>query len=187
MRELNYTESHCTFETKHLLIRNIIENNVDQKQKLAGDTLHLLTSKVTEFLPDSWQDIKSIDDSLKWIEDRQKESTFLNVKRLVTGELIGFIFIYEPENQEKYFDLMFGYLLSEACWGKGYGTELIKGLVNWSKNFGNIKSLSGGVATKNTGSVRVLEKCGFISLDQDRTDGETMMFKQEFNTNFSEI
>ena len=61
MRELNYTESHCKFKTKRLVIRNIIENNVGykHKQKLAKEVLHIVTPKVTEFLPDSWQVIKN--------------------------------------------------------------------------------------------------------------------------------
>lgn len=182
MRKSNYTESQCNFKTKRLMIKSLIENNVEksQKKKLAKEVLSILTPEVTEFLPDSWQEINSINDSYKWLDERHEESTFLTVRLLLTGELVGLIFLYEPEIQEKYFDLMFGYLFAETSWGKGYATELIKGLVKCCKNTGNIKSLSGGVAIKNVGSVKVLEKCGFKYLKQDSTAGNTMMFKQEF-------
>lgn len=73
--------------------------------------------------------------------------------------------------------MMFAYLISETLWWKGYGTELIKGLVVWCKSSRNIRSLSGGVATKNTGSARILEKCGFVALDHATSVKDTMIVK----------
>lgn len=180
MRKVNHTQSHCLFKTKRLRIERNIEFN---KKKFAKEILNILTSKVTEYLPDSWQEVNSIGDSLKWICDRYDEGTFLTVRLLLSGELVGLIFLYEPETEEKYRELMFGYLISESNWGQGYGTELINGLVEWCKVSGTIKSLSGGVARKNVGSIRVLEKCGFVNLDEDTPIKETMMFKQEFRLN----
>lgn len=187
MKKSNYIESYCNFETKRLIIKSAVENKIEysQKMKLAEEVLGILTSRVTEFLPDNWQEMNSTNDSYKWIEDRHEESTLLTVRILSTDELVGLIFLFEPETEEKDHDLMFGYFLSEEIWGKGYGTELIKGLVDWCKNSRRIKSLSGGVATKNIGSTRVLEKCGFVILDQDSSCEETVMFKQEFSADNS--
>lgn len=55
-------------------------------------------------------------------------------------------------------DLHIGYLLGESYWAKGYGSELIKGLVDWAYSDKHIRSLVGGVEINNTGSIKVMQK-----------------------------
>jgi len=52
--------------------------------------------------------------------------------------------------------------------------------IDWCKRTRRIKSISGGVARKNTGSIRVLEKCGFKCPEQKNLAEEALMFKQDF-------
>ncbi|MBI9013094.1 MAG: GNAT family N-acetyltransferase [Clostridiales bacterium] len=189
MGDFKYTVSDLSFETKRLLIRNIIGSNDDnnQNKRFAEEVLNLLTARVTEYLPDGCKDINNMEDALKWINDRHEESTVLSVKLRSTDELVGLIFLYESETQDRYSDLRFGYLISETIWGKGYGTELIGGLVGWCENSRIIKSLSGGVATKNVGSVRIMEKCGFAPDTSDGPVGEVAIFTREFVVETNEV
>jgi RimJ/RimL family protein N-acetyltransferase len=64
-------------------------------------------------------------------------------------------------------ELRLGYLLREEVWGKGIGTELIKGLVEWARQTRLIGSIAGDVEKENQGSIRVLEKNGFYRCNEE--------------------
>jgi RimJ/RimL family protein N-acetyltransferase len=50
-----------------------------------------------------------------------------------------------------------GYWLDRACWGRGIATEAISAFLLLEQT----RPLHAGVAKHNTGSIRVLQKCGF--------------------------
>ncbi|WED27613.1 GNAT family N-acetyltransferase [Vibrio sp. DW001] len=54
-----------------------------------------------------------------------------------------------------------GYLLLPEFHGKGYGTESLSSLIHWASNFLDILRYQAIVTEGNTGSERVLIKCGF--------------------------
>ena len=62
-------------------------------------------------------------------------------------------------NREQGLEL--GYWLGEPYWGKGYATEAAIALVQAAKDAGH-KKLFANAITENTGSIRVLEKAGFV-------------------------
>ena len=47
-------------------------------------------------------------------------------------------------------------------WGKGYATEVAKGLIKVGFEEFKLHRVEAGVATDNVPSIRVLEKCGMI-------------------------
>ena len=55
-----------------------------------------------------------------------------------------------------------GYWLGKEYWGKGFMTEAVSALI--SAFAGKLRILTGYASTKNTGSQRVLEKCGFLKV-----------------------
>jgi ribosomal-protein-alanine N-acetyltransferase len=120
--------------------------------------LTILSPKVTKDLPDGWQAINSPEKASKWIAERELDSNFYAILLNDTKQIIGFLFLYR---EDKSADLRLGYLIGEAQWRKGLGTELIKGLVAWCQNSKVVKSLSGGVEVENIASIKVLVKCGF--------------------------
>ncbi len=140
-----------------------------------------MTPKVTKALPAGWQNIKSILDAQQWIKERDDEGHFVTIQLLSTNEIFGFIFLYESDSKLNYYDLRFGYLLSEKVWGKGLGTELIQGLIKWCKEAGDIKSISGGVETDNVGSIRVLEKTGFTASTVDNSTEQVVFYEYQFD------
>jgi len=54
------------------------------------------------------------------------------------------------------------YMLLPKYWGKGYATEVAKGMIKAGFEEFNLHRVEAGVATDNLPSVRVLEKCGML-------------------------
>lgn len=153
---------------------------LQSEKKFAQKVIEILLPNVTKALPGGWQNISTIDQALEWIKERDEESHFVSVQLLSSNETIGFIFFYEMDSRNYYYDLRFGYLLAEKVWGKGLGTELIEGLINWCKAEGNINSISGGVETDNIGSIKVLEKNGFSVSTVDSPSEDTIFYEYRF-------
>lgn len=156
-------QERCNFSTDRLLV-NSWTNQVkhfNAEQNFAKKVIEILTPNLTKTLPDGWQNITSLSEAKKWINDRDIESHFLTTQLLSTNETIAYIFLYESDFENENYKLRFGYLLSEKYWGKGLGTELINGLLKWCKEAGDIESISGGVEIGNIASIKILEKSGF--------------------------
>jgi RimJ/RimL family protein N-acetyltransferase len=56
-----------------------------------------------------------------------------------------------------------GYWIDKAYWGKGIATAALKALLD----IVTIRPLHARVVKDNKGSIRVLEKCGFVIIDED--------------------
>lgn len=54
-----------------------------------------------------------------------------------------------------------GYWLAKPYWGRGIMTLAVKGMVDFAFNEWKLTRISAAVMAFNTGSCRVLEKCGF--------------------------
>lgn len=99
------------------------------------------------------------------------------VQRRTDGAALGLLIVHEIQLPEKSrVDVRLGYLLAEAAWGKGVGTELVAGFVDWCEAHTEIRSVTGGVAHDNIASVRILEKHGFRPVLEagDDAEGETI-------------
>lgn len=158
----------CTFETDRLDVSPLTQDQV--LESLAKETLEILAPEVTQSLPPGWQSIFTEDESVQWLQDRMSESTFLIVRSKDERSLIGFIFLFVEDEQSVPLEIRFGYLLRKQAWGKGFGTEVLKGFVNWCEKSGEVRSISGGVAKENIGSIKVLEKVGFSNLSSLEED-----------------
>ncbi|HCB04601.1 MAG TPA: GNAT family N-acetyltransferase [Nocardioides sp.] len=54
------------------------------------------------------------------------------------------------------------YCLSDRAWGRGYATEAADALVQWGFDTLDLNRVQAEADTRNTASVRVLEKLGFV-------------------------
>lgn len=176
-------ELKCRFETERLTIESWKSRVTDPLniKDFAGDIIGILTEPVTKYLPEGWQGINEIKKANDWIKRRAEESVFLTVQLLSTLDVVGFLFLYESKASDNSIELRLGYLLSESVWGKGLGSELVKGLVEWCEKQNNIKSVSGGVEIENTGSIRVLEKNGFSIVQSKDLQDNVVFLKRRFN------
>ncbi|MEM1232422.1 MAG: GNAT family N-acetyltransferase [Pseudomonadota bacterium] len=85
----------------------------------------------------------------------------------VTGELAGFGGVVHPGGQPQ---PEIKYAFSQAYWGRGLATELVAGLLASVGAEQAFPEVVATVAPENTASQRVLEKCGFVFVEQ-RVDG----------------
>ena len=168
----------CRFKTERLLIESWQPRIATQTGELAlaRQTVTILTDDVTKALPEAWQGIDTVEQAITWIRDRDQDSAAFTIQMLSNKDIVGFLFLYEEGRQ-----LRLGYLLSKAVWGKGLGSELIKGLVEWCADAGDIASISGGVEVDNAASIRVLEKNGFSISTSEPSPGNMIFLARTFD------
>lgn len=163
----------CTFRTERLIVAPLSTD--EDLNALAVRAMEILSPEVTKSMPPGWQSIDDANKASDWIQERDSESTFLLVKSRVDDVVQGFIFLYiEDENLSA---IRFGYLFGQESWGKGLGTEVLRGFVDWARKNGSVKSISGGVEKTNIGSIKVLEKVGFIELG---SNSDTIFYEYRF-------
>lgn len=76
-----------------------------------------------------------------------------------TDELMGTGLLYF----EKEYDLFeIGYNFGKKYWGKGYATEAMRAVIDFSKNTLGLKELVGRYAKENRASGNVMRKLGFV-------------------------
>ena len=61
-------------------------------------------------------------------------------------------------------DVRLGYVLAKSAWGKGLASEMVGGLVRWCRASDMICSMTGGVASEDPASGKVLVNNGFERL-----------------------
>lgn len=77
--------------------------------------------------------------------------------RLKSGLLIGSIGIVHDEGK-----VQIGYVLSPGHWRHGYTTEACSSVLSVLRTFKDIYRIGTFVDAENTGSIRVLQKCGMV-------------------------
>ena len=145
-----------TYQTSRLSVVEVFSGT--QETETLVSITELLTPKVVESLPPYFRNINSLSDAQDWYKKMVSESRLFMVKHTGTNTTIGFVFVFVGNDA----DAHIGYLLGESYWGKGYATELLKGLIDFIKHENKIKRLIAGVATNNIVSSKLLHKLGFV-------------------------
>lgn len=150
------------FATEHLTIeswKSAVDDNV-ARHALTVELAAILTPPVLAQLPPSLQ-LGDNDTAISsWIDARDAESLVLAIRSKDDHRLIGLLILAPVIAADARTDLHIGYLLAEAEWGRGFGTEVVSGLVTAMRHVKRVR-LVGGVDPENLGSVRVLQKAGF--------------------------
>ena len=87
------------------------------------------------------------------------------------GEVAGYILSWEMEGEREV-----GYWLGKEYWGKGIATQALAEYVSIVKT----RPLMAHVARHNIGSRRVLEKCGFTVVGEDKYTNPAGVEVEEF-------
>lgn len=149
----------CSFNTDRLIVKEWHALS-DSDIYMAQAVVTILTPRVTQSLPEGWQGEYTVDRASRWIAERDQEGATLLVLDVASKTPIGLIILFESEEKGVGRCVRIGYMLAESAWGRGYGSELLKGFVDWCRTV-DISSIIGGVARDNLASRRVLEKNGF--------------------------
>ena len=154
-----------SFETARLSVAewHVQTGGFESGESLVEIVRGLLSSNVTEQLPDSWQGPYSEQRTVSWIHDRDEEGVQLLAVSSETKEPVALLLLHEA-SQAPAAELRVGYLVAESQWGKGFASELVGGLIDWARSQAFV-SIVAGVAAANSASIRVLEKCGFTRVE----------------------
>lgn len=140
------------FQTERLILRRyVLEDALGIFDCYAQD------KEVTRFL--TWRPHQSIEDSRTFVQGRIDAWTQGNdLTWAVTtndGKLIGAIGLRIVD-----FKADFGYVFGRLYWGKGYATEALQSIVQWSLQQPHIFRVWAVCDIDNTASARVMKKCG---------------------------
>ena len=91
--------------------------------------------------------------------ERPSKSFHLGIEHREDGKVIGEIWVYLIENSRM---AKVAIRISPAYHGKGLGTEALKAMVDFCFNHTELQRLWTDVDVRNTASVKMLEKCGFL-------------------------
>ncbi len=110
-----------------------------------------------------------------WIAARETESAVCTVRDRRTDVLLGLLILGQSAPNE----VRLGYLLADPVWGRGYGTELVRGFLETLPRGQGVTVLA-GVHAENAASCGVLYKCGF-DLCLDASSSEMRMFQRQID------
>ncbi len=164
----------CNFETKRLLGRQwspqLTTNN--QRDGLAVAVAAMLTEPVTRPLPATWQGSYIVERAQDWVDQRVDEGTLVLVFERSTDKLVGLVITTDVHEGEVHL----GYIVAEDMWGRGIASEIVDGFVGWCRGEDAISSIAAGVGNDNPASKRVLEKNGFVLVENEGEDVDDQSF-----------
>ena len=121
------------FETDRAVVRDVVEGDMDIMLSIYTQ------EKNMRYISGGWYD---------WTIVELKDS----------GEVIGEAGLFSFDRENRIFEL--GYILDFVYWGKGYGTEICRGLINYAFASLKAKCVLARMYASNKASVRLCEKCG---------------------------
>ncbi|HZK53401.1 MAG TPA: GNAT family protein [Desulfosporosinus sp.] len=142
--------------TKRLNLREITMDDIESIYKLLSqpevikhDSFELFTH---------W---KQAEEVIQWFGDeyKQKKAIIWGICLKDEAEVIGFC---KSKIEIPKVRAGIGYSLRREYWNKGIMTEAVGSIINFTFNTINVHRIEATVATENYGSLKVLEKLGFI-------------------------
>ena len=160
------TASRARFQTDRLVVDGWHNAAFDRGLVLTDVVQRILTPATTAHLPPSWQGSFDQRRAQRWIEERDAESPTMLAIDTDSGEPVGLLILHDALEPGG-LDLRLGFVMAEAAWGRGLGSELVQGLVDWAAGQSEVVSISGGVSVGNPASARVMTKAGFVQVAHD--------------------
>lgn len=146
-------------ETPRLILREIVAADAEALLRIRGDI------RVTRL--NSGQPMQSLDEALELIEktrqafaDRRRIDWGIILKRDPQAGIIGRCGYNYWLRQDRRASI--GYDLGYAYWGNGIMTEAVRAIVAFGFDRLDLNRVEADAAAENIGSIRVLEKVGFV-------------------------
>lgn len=162
-----------SYQTTKFQIDEVFNSNQDSEFFVS--VMDILTPSVVESLPPYFQNVNSISSAQEWLKHVVSDGRLFIVKLVGESKAIGFVFLSTEDSG----DTHIGYLLGESFWGKGYATEILKGLIDFIKSEDQVTRLIAGVDTDNVASIKLLQRLGFIHSSNE--DNGTMFYEYRFS------
>ncbi len=170
------------FETEHLKIRKFKIEDVPVLYQIHQE------EGVKRWFPnESYADIEETLGAIQFYLDcveSEKLPYVLAVELKETGELIGDTGVSAVEGKRN--EVEVGYVITEKYSGKGYASELLRGLSEFIHKTFSVSVLYGRVIHGNHASAKVLEKSGYsfvaeeFGADDDPYGGGMLIYKKSY-------
>lgn len=157
-------------QTKRLIIEHFKESDISDWAKIESD------ANVRRFVDGK---ALSFDEARKYVEMNIRQYQKIGYGRYAVrlkekAKLIGMCGFLK-EN----YGIDFGYRYSKISWGKGFGFEAAKVVLNYGLSELGLEKVVGLTAEENSGSIRILEKLGF-KLQEKFLFNNTKAFKYQY-------
>ncbi|MBE5815393.1 MAG: GNAT family N-acetyltransferase [Clostridiales bacterium] len=154
----DYELDKPTLETGRLILRTLTSEDVPAlKEWLGRDELYTYWGrKASKSERDPEQ---MFIDPRPWVKRKPSQDFNWGVVLRESGKAIGEVAIFNVQNQRM---ASVGYRLHPAYWRQGIITEALQQAVRFVFEQTELERLEATVDVRNTASVRVLEKCGFV-------------------------
>jgi len=142
------------FDTERLLVRKLILEDIAAFHEMHGNinVMRYVRGRSMTFEEDK-KDLKSL---IKKYDTLQNDYWIYAIERTLDSNFIGSVaFVKDVDNNNE-----IGYRFLERYWKNGYGTEIVKGMINYSKQKG-FNSLIAYVAYENIASDNIIKNAGF--------------------------
>ena len=141
------------YETERLLVRKLVMDDLEQLYEMQGNANVMRFVKPTVFsYEENKADLKRVIDLYTMANN---DFFIYAIERKIDRIFIGSVALVKDNDDDE-----IGYRFLEKYWGLGYGSEVVKGLISYSKNIG-IEKLIAYVAVENVASRKIIEKLGF--------------------------
>lgn len=138
------------FETNRLRVRKLTISDLKDFHKMQSDVevMRYITGEVATFE----ESVAKLNEWIARYETKVMEWPYA-VEFKENGCFIGICGVIEKNE--------IGYRFLKEYWNYGYGTELVQGLIQFSKKLG-LKNLIAEVIIENKGSYQILKQAGFV-------------------------
>lgn len=156
-------------ETERLILKKTEQSDFDNLFALRSDP------EVMKYAEQGMQTKEDIQKFLDITVPSQKKYGFdiCVVSEKNSGAFVGQAGLFRTASDDQA-EIEIGFSLHKKYWGNGYGTELVKALIQWCFDHLPVRKLVAYTDPKNTASHRVLLKCGMMNVG---TDGNLLKFE----------
>ena len=169
---MKQNETTYFVETQRLLLRRVVQEDIELFYNLDNDPD--VMRYINGGAPTPYDVfIRNIFPTFLQYDERFPGFGFLAAVEKTSGEILGWFSFRCAEDNPK--NIVLGYRLCKAAWGKGYATEgaralIDKGFCEWGVQF-----VSATTYQDNLGSIRVMEKVGMKLVRRFRMTEDSLM------------
>jgi RimJ/RimL family protein N-acetyltransferase len=145
---------HLIFETKRLIVRKLKLDDFESFHEMHSNfnVMKYVRGKAMTFQENKDELPKLIG----FYDILDNDFWIYAIERKEDAVFVGTIAFVKDENM----DDEIGYRFLEKYWSKGYGTEIVDGMINYCKKVGFIKLIA-CVANDNVASINIIKNVGF--------------------------
>lgn len=144
------------FETERLIVRKLILLDLQPFHEMQSNP------KVMQYADGDVKSLQAHETELKGLIDKYDitDNNFwiYAIERKKDAVFVGTVALVKDTEEDE-----IGYRFLEQYWGKGYATEICKGLIVYCKKIG-LKKIIGFVVDKNVASAKILKKFKFTQV-----------------------